>query len=315
MSFHLYRVNRLADEEKLLRQQLKMENDIRKHRERKRQSKTVASQKYSRIFEPVTKSLDELKDIQKSTDTVNPHADENLIDLDDNKAIENLIDLDDVPITKDEAEEKPGELFLEAIASIPVRYLDDGVFGLNIKTGKIGSYTFSVRGNRLTVQSVDSIKHYDIDDYDLWRLLLVTRPNQIGLDLKSIEGREVLKRFIGIVHDLHLVEDAESRGLRYQNRAKYKLLLHGEKIGSGAFLFTARPPPFRERTDLIHPSTVVIPSDNKGLLRALLQAVAELRAGNTSMQNIVVPLALEEKMKKILPPNLLSPDEMTWVFA
>ena len=167
MSFHLYRVNRLADEEKLLREQLKMENGIRKHRERRRQSKTVASQKYSRIFEPVTKSLDELKDIQKSADTVNPQPDENLLDLDDNKAVENLVDLEDVPFTKDEAEEKPGELFMEAIASIPVRYLDDGVFGLNIKTGKIGSYTFSVRGNRLTVQSVGSIKHYDIDDYDL----------------------------------------------------------------------------------------------------------------------------------------------------
>ena len=310
MSFHLYRVNRLADEEKLLRQQLKMENGIRKHRERKRQSKAVASHKYSRIFEPVTKSLDELKDIQKAADTVNPQPEVNLIDLRDNKADGDLIDIDDVPFTKEEAEEKPGELFLEAIASIPVRYLDDGVFGLNIKTGKIGSYKFSVKGDRLTVRSVDSIKHYDINDYDLWRLLLVTRPNQIGLDLKSIEGREVLKRFLGIVHDLDLVQDAESRGLRYQNRAKYKLLLHGEKIGSGTFLFTARPPP-----QLIHPSTVVIPSDNKGLLRALLQAVAELRAGNTSMQNIVVPLAQEAKRKKILPPNLLSPDEMTWVFA
>ena len=310
MSFHLYRVNRLADEEKLLREQLKMENGIRKHRERKRQSKAVASQKYSRIFEPVTKSLDELKDIQKAADTVNPQPEENLIDLGDNKADGDLIDIDDVPFTKEEAEEKPGELFLEALASIPVRYLDDGVFGLNIKTGKIGSYKFSVKGDRLTVRSMDSIKQYDINDYDLWRLLLVTRPNQIGLDLKSIEGREVLKRFLGIVHDLDLVQDAESRGLRYQNRAKYKLLLHGEKIGSGTFLFTARPPP-----QLIHPSTVVIPSDNKGLLRALLQAVAELRAGNTSMQNIVVPLAQEAKRKKILPLNLLSPDEMTWVFA
>ena len=48
---------------------------------------------------------------------------------------------------------------------------------------------------------------------------------------------------------------------------------------------------------------------------ALTIAVAELRAGNTSMQNIVVPLAQEAKRKKILPRKLLSPDEMTWVFA
>ena len=71
----------------------------------------------------------------------------------------------------------------------------------------------------------------------------------------------------------------------------------------------------KNKKRLFHPSTIVIPSDAKGLLRALLQAVAELRAGNTSMQNIVVPLAQEAKRKKILPRNLLSPDEMTWVFA
>ena len=83
-------------------------------------------------------------------------------------------------------------------------------------------------------------------------------------------------------------------------------------FGSG-FLFSIRPPPFEKR--LFHPSTVVIPSDKKGLLRALLQAVTELRAGNTSMQNVVVPLAQEAKRKKILPANLLTSDEMTWVFA
>ena len=50
-------------------------------------------------------------------------------------------------------------------------------------------------------------------------------------------------------------------------------------------------------------------------MRALLQALAELRAGNTSMRNFVVPLAKEAKQKKILPHNVLSADEETWVFA
>ena len=85
-------------------------------------------------------------------------------------------------------------------------------------------------------------------------------------------------------------------------------------FGSG-FLFSIRPPPSKKEKRLFHPSTVVIPSDKKGLLRALLQAVTELRAGNTSMQNVVVPLAQEAKRKKILPANLLTSDEMSWVFA
>ena len=87
--------------------------------------------------------------------------------------------------------------------------------------------------------------------------------------------------------------------------------------GSG-FLFSVQPPPFMKKKSknmTIKPSTVVIPSDRKGLMRALVQALAELRAGNTSMRNLVVALAQEAKRKRILPVNLLSPDEETWVFA
>ena len=61
--------------------------------------------------------------------------------------------------------------------------------------------------------------------------------------------------------------------------------------------------------------TVVIPSDKEGLLRALLQSVAELRAGNESIRNLVVPLAQEAERKNILPKGLLSPEELTWVYA
>ena len=88
--------------------------------------------------------------------------------------------------------------------------------------------------------------------------------------------------------------------------------------GSG-FLFNVLPLPLLTADAAagkrIKPSTVVIPSDKKGLLRELVKAVAELRAGNTSMRNIVVPLAQEAKRKRILPRHLLSADEKTWVFA
>ena len=78
--------------------------------------------------------------------------------------------------------------------------------------------------------------------------------------------------------------------------------------GSG-FLFTTRPP------TVIHPDTVVVPSDPAGLMEAIALALAEFRAGNTSMRNVVVPLAAEAKRMGILPKNLLSNDEKTWVFA
>ena len=100
--------------------------------------------------------------------------------------------------------------------------------------------------------------------------------------------------------------------MQIKNRAKYKLL---SRVGRG-FLFTTRKPKFLKRShNRVSPSVVVVPSDKQGLLRALKKSVAELRSGNTSMQNVVVPLAQEAKRLKILPPGLLSSKELTWVFA
>ena len=60
---------------------------------------------------------------------------------------------------------------------------------------------------------------------------------------------------------------------------------------------------------------MIIPSDNEGLMRELTKGLTELRVENSSMRNLVVPLAQEARRKKILPDFLLSPDEETWVFA
>ena len=142
------------------------------------------------------------------------------------------------------------------------------------------------------------------------------------MELKTLKGNYIpaVKNYVDIVHKLNLVEIAIRNHPRtYKNRSKYKLIESFSTKGTG-FLFSVSPPPFlnkdiEKKKKIIKPSTVIIPSDKKGLMRALLQALAELRTGNTSMQNFVVPLAKEAKRKKILPPNLLSPDEETWVFA
>ena len=298
MSFHFYRVDKLASEEQLLRKKLMMENQIREQQKRNRYSKNAESQKYSRILEPVTKSIEQLKSKDKP---IEPN-------------VGNLIDFDDVDVDSNElsfiSDEKPGELYFRALDTIPVRLIDDGLFGLNIKTGEIGNNRFSVGGDRLTIQNKinGSVKIFDIKDIDLWRLLLVLRPSAIKLNLESDHGRRIVDEYRKIASEINLLEDAKNSGMNFKIRAKFRIL-NNMKQGSG-FLFSVRPPPF-----LFHPSTVVIPSDKEGLLRELLQAVAELRAGNTSMQNIVVPLAHEAKRRRILPPGLLTPDELTWIFA
>ena len=297
MSNHYLRVEKLANEEQLLRKKLKIESKIRSQRRRDKHSKHTESLKYSRILEPVTKSIEQLKNVEKITP-----KEENLIDLDE--------DNDDIQVlSHSEIDEKPGELYLHALDSIPLQFLDDGMFGLNVNTAEIGNNTFSVIGNMLTTQNKThgTVNNFEINDLELWQLLLVQRPKLVKLDLRDKHGRDILREYKRIVNTLDLVQDAKNEGTAYANRAKFKLL-NGKK-GSG-FLYSVRPPPF-----MFHPSTVVVPSDNKGLLRELLQALAELRAGNNSMQNIVVPLAREAKRKNILPPNLLTPNEMNWVFA
>lgn len=294
MSFHIYRIDRLADEKRLMEEKLKMENQIRKKREKNNKLKTAENEKYKRMFEPVTKSINEAR---------------------------LTIPAESAPIIKDEIkdenhevrkmeEEKSSILYTTAIDTIPTSMLDDGVFGLfhtdeERDSGWIGNNKFHVQGNTLIAENLEDgrVKSFEIESIELWKLLLVKNPKKIHLNLDSDAGKEVLNEYRHIAKELDLLENAQTLP-NYKNRAKYKLLT---KKGKG-FLFSSRPPPF-------HPSTIVIPSDKKGLLRALVKAVAELRAGNTSMQNIVVPLAQEAKRKRILPRKLLSPEEMTWVFA
>lgn len=108
------------------------------------------------------------------------------------------------------------------------------------------------------------------------------------IDVDSIYGKETLKKYQDIAQELEFLPRASyflnTKTNNYKRRIKYKLL---EKQGSG-FLFFSKSP-------------IVIPSNKKKLLRALMVAIAELRAGNKFMKNIVVPLALEEKRRHILP--------------
>ena len=134
-------------------------------------------------------------------------------------------------------------------------------------------------------------------------MLLAKNPQSVNLVYKDKEGKYLpfVQKYREIAKDLNLT-DAIARGLK--KRTKYKII---DKKGSG-FMFTYHPP-------LVNPNTVVIPSDNEGLMHALVVALAELRAGNNSMRNILVPLAQEAQRKRILPKDLLTPNETTWVFA
>ena len=139
--------------------------------------------------------------------------------------------------------------------------------------------------------------------------MILTRHSNTPTKGKSSSYVPAVKTYIEIAHRLNLLETAEEYGGKnYKKLSKYKILSNAARSGKG-FLFSIKPPPF------VKPSTVVIPLDNTELMRELVKALSELRTGNTSMRNLVVPLAQEARRKRILPKYLIHPDEEMWVFA
>ena len=287
---------------------LELQREIRAQRELVRDRDSAKRDKYTKIFEPVTKTLTDMSTPVVPAAPAAPAP---------SKEEEPLIQFDDI---KDEepgelyaetlaaTPQGPGELYIRALAEIPQRLRDDGKLGFDTVNHMIGDWIYEVIGNTLVVRNGDEEENIFIDDYKVWCLLLVLNPKKIKLETQDEEGQLLpfVKEYARIADRLDLLDRFES--LRTgQKRIKYNLLKRVH-AGSG-FLFTTHPP------TLIHPDTVVVPSDPAGLMNALSLALAEFRAGNVSMRNVVVPLAAEANRMGILPKNLLSNDEMTWVFA
>ena len=310
-------MSRLTEQIRMMEEMLYLQSNIRTKREKERAVKALRTEKYTSMLEPVTKSLERLKPVPSPPVPV---------PVSEVKEEKNLIDFSlpaaaDVKAEEEQDDENSG-IYHAVLNSIHDNQLDDGVFGLNVEDHSIGDYNYRVRNDILEVYTNDQILRYPIkDNINLWKLLLAKTPNGIKLRVK-VGGKYIkfVEDYKKIVDELDLVNAAFQN---YDNssvtkRAKYRLIRNIEKTGSG-FMFSVRPPPFAAAAAAgkhrIKPSTIVIPSDKKGLLRELVKAVAEFRAGNKSMRNLIVPLAQEAKRKRILPRNLLSANEKTWVFA
>ena len=278
----------------MLEEILSLQGEICSQHEKKRRLNTSQHEKYTRIFEPVTSTIAKLA----------PQPAPQPAQLPPQPKQEIKEEEEDVKFF----DEPNNDLFRQALYEVPENLRSDGVLGLDIITHTIGEYEYEIEGNKLrcTNENSDDEAVFEVDSIELWLLLLVKNPTRIELKLKT--GKEYLPfvyEFKDIADRLQLVATGQN-SLGFRFRRKYKILQDLEHAGNG-FLFTTRPP--------VKPDTVVLPSDKAGLLRELYTAVAELRAGNTSMQNIVVPLAPEARRLGCLPKNLLSPEEETWVYA
>ena len=202
MSYHPYRLQSIENERRLLEKMLTLQNKVREAREKERQLKSSQSSHYTKIFQPITSSLKHLKQSQvmkvdsstitdKSSDNGNTDSSNGLDTSGDNNEKFKLNSV----IVKD----NPGDLYKDALNSVPIKSRDDGVFGLNVTTKHIGNYTFLVDEDTLHVMDhEDQVGSYVIDDYELWQLLLVKRPRDIGLKLKDARGRETPQHLTNI---------------------------------------------------------------------------------------------------------------------
>ena len=303
------RIADIEDEQRLLEEMLTLQSQIREQRERKRIARTGRAERYSKMFEPVTKSIEKLVSpkpfVADLVDVPQAPPPPNLMD-------EDLVELNDELLQpkiepKEGDIDEPGILYTQALRDVPARDRDDGLLGLNPDNHRFGHYEYSVEGNILKLHVYGNEDHeFEIDDINLWKLLLVRSPRKIGLNLfdEHDQVRPFVEKYRQIVRDLGLLDDyANVPGFRL--RTKYKIAAESGKFAGSGFLFTSHPPNY----------PLLIPSDNKELLQQLCLSLAELRAGNNSMRNLVVPLAQEAKRKGILPDSLLSADEETWVFA
>lgn len=286
----------ISKRENQLKQILKLQSGIRKQREQRRRVNTSQNERYTRMFEPVTSSIKKLM----------PH--ENILDQAVPQTAAPLLNPD---IKEDKFYEEPNnDIYRQALTEVPENLRSDGILGLNTWTHSIGEYEYEVKGDILHCVSADGLDsvEFKIDSLNLWMLLLVKNPTRIELKLKvGKEYHPFVYDFKDIVDRLGLAESGRHT-IGYNLRKKAKALADLEKAGSG-FLFTSAPP------NLVKPNTVIIPSDKAGLMHELYTALAELRAGNTSMQNIVVPLAAEARRLGCLPKDMLTPEEQTWVYA
>jgi hypothetical protein len=300
-----YLNQRMLSEIDALEDYVRVREQVRELREKERKSKSVQTGKYNAMFAPITNSLKHINSTKQLTDS-STNTDQTPDDF----------EFESGEDSKKDILRPPGESYLEAVHSISPSDADDGVFGLNYKNSMIGHYKYLVSEDILhAYDNEGNSKTFHIKDYDLWRLLLAQTPNKAGISKSMINSknfRPVLNQYFNIVKSLDLVNIARKAGISISKRRKY-LLLSENAQGKG-FLFSTIKPEFLSNR-LVNPSAVVIPSDRKQLLRALLKGVAEMRSGNTSMRNIVVPLAMEAKRLKILPKGLLSSKEMSWVFA
>ena len=319
---HFHPINSIDDETELLSKIIHLETQIRAKRERERLFRTGQNETYTRIFEPITRELKTLKQLETVNQTPPPAAPtpvntpvkppsiksdpatpRNLFPADEDTTPNETVET--TPEPRSTPETPPSPAYSTTVGKIRAANKEDGSLGLNSTTNLVNGNPYIVEGNTLKVIQNGETKTFKIKHPLTWAMLLAKNPTKCTPPLTYTNS--ITKKYLPHVieyrkigHKLNFANYCEStvQG-NYKVRNKYKLL---KETGRG-FLFSVKPPSH----------VAIIPSDPQGVLRELQKAIAEYKAGNRSMRNIIAPLAQQAKRMKILPKNFSK--EFNWIYA
>ena len=129
-----HRVDSLAEQERVLKQVLDLQSQIRTKRERQRKRKSYDSKAYTKIFEPVTKSIEKLT-LPRAPSPPPPQIPDPSIKREPEE--EYWIEepkTEEPELYEVEPKIEEPDLYEDALSEVPRRYRDDGMLGLNPAT-------------------------------------------------------------------------------------------------------------------------------------------------------------------------------------
>ena len=329
---HFHPINTIDDETDLLSKIIHLETQIRAKKERERLLNTGQNETYSRIFEPITRELKSLAQIEQKPTPVAPPATAPAVSpLASPVRVKSPITPvapatapatatvnPDTPHTAPAATAVPRVIFQSPqyqtlVSKIKENNREDGYLGLDIHTHTTAGNPYTVQGGLLKVTVDGEIKTFTIKQSKTWTMLLAKNPSKCNPSLtytNSVTGQLYphAEEYRKIATKLKYVDycnqiTANSK-INLRIRTKYKLLTANSKQQTGkGFLFSVKPPTH----------IPILPSDPQGVLRELQKAIAEYKAGNKSMRNVIAPLAAQAKRMKILPKKF--PKEFNWIYA
>ena len=316
---HFHTISSTEDEQDLLSKIIRIETQIRAQREKERLLRTGQNETYSRIFEPITRELKTIQQVEALPPPVplpvpggppgGPSAPSTPATpvVGTGSPRQALFSTPvKTPKTPPTPDTESSIDYQKALKTVKTRNRDDGYLGLDSVHKLTVGRVYHVQGNTLVV-APGSGHPYEtritVHNPRTWVMLLAKNPGNI-IELRNFKTREYfpyVHEYKKIAEELGFVDFVERTGeIAKRNMTKFKLL------EDGGFLYSLLPPP----------PLRVLPSDPQGVLRELQKALAEYRAGNASMRNIIGPLTQQAQRMKILPKSLKKTlSDFNWVYV